>query len=118
MLGFDDGTVWIAGKRYELDKNNPGRLTPWKKNQSNLNRPVKFLRASARDWECGDEVQTTRRLDCSAPFCYVLDSGVGGDVDGPIKSKGVEMRCTLSGTTSSLSPSSTSRRAAATATAR
>jgi hypothetical protein len=31
MLGFSDGTIWIAGKRYELDKNNPGRLTPLEK---------------------------------------------------------------------------------------
>jgi hypothetical protein len=31
MLGFSDGTVWIAGGRYELDKNNPGRLIPLQK---------------------------------------------------------------------------------------
>lgn len=31
MIGFSDGTVWLAGKRYELDKNNPGRLIPLEK---------------------------------------------------------------------------------------
>lgn len=35
MLGFGDGTVWIGGKRYELDRNRPGKLIPVeKKNQS------------------------------------------------------------------------------------
>lgn len=31
MLGFSDGTLWIAGRRYQLDKNNPGSLIPLKK---------------------------------------------------------------------------------------
>lgn len=31
MLGFNDGTVWIGGKTYTPDKNNPGRLIPLEK---------------------------------------------------------------------------------------
>ena len=27
-LGFNDGTIWVGGKRYQLDKNNPGKLIP------------------------------------------------------------------------------------------
>ena len=32
ILGFSDGTLWMGGKTYELDKNNPGKLLPSKKN--------------------------------------------------------------------------------------
>ena len=28
MLGFSDGTLWIGGKTYKPDQNNPGRLIP------------------------------------------------------------------------------------------
>lgn len=31
-LGFSDGTLWVAGKTYRLDENNPGKLIPVKKN--------------------------------------------------------------------------------------
>jgi hypothetical protein len=31
MLGFADGTLWIAGKRYVLDKDVPGKLIPLEK---------------------------------------------------------------------------------------
>lgn len=31
LLGFDDGTIWMAGKMYRLDKDNAGRLIPLQK---------------------------------------------------------------------------------------
>lgn len=31
MIGFNDGMVWIGGKRYVLDKVYPGKLTPLEK---------------------------------------------------------------------------------------
>jgi hypothetical protein len=32
ILGFNDGSLWMAGRTYEVDKNNPGKLLPSKKN--------------------------------------------------------------------------------------
>lgn len=31
LLGFSDGTIWMAGKMYRLDMGNPGRLIPLEK---------------------------------------------------------------------------------------
>lgn len=31
MIGFDDGTMWIGGRRYVLDKDHPGKVTPLEK---------------------------------------------------------------------------------------
>lgn len=31
IIGFDDGTVWVGGKRYVPDKDSPGKLIPLEK---------------------------------------------------------------------------------------
>ena len=45
-----------------------------------------------------DEVQTIRRLECNVE-CSVTDRGVGGNINGHLKTKVVEMRCTENRTT-------------------
>jgi hypothetical protein len=49
MLGFADGTLWIAGKRYVLDKDVPGKLIPLEKKRCTLKvrRSKSLPRASA-----------------------------------------------------------------------
>lgn len=96
MLGFVDGTLWTAGKRYELDRQRPGELIPLqKKSPHAMIKPVKFVKAGGARQEswCGDEVQTVRRLECSNVECWVTDRGVGGNVTGNIKTRYVLMRC-------------------------
>ncbi|HWS56514.1 MAG TPA: hypothetical protein VN228_20415 [Pyrinomonadaceae bacterium] len=94
MLGFGDGTVWIGGKRYELDRGRPGKLIPVeKKNQSRVKSRARFLKAAAPSLTfCGNEI-TARRLDCDAAFCHVPDFRVDGDIDGDIMSAEVDVRC-------------------------
>lgn len=36
MLGFSDGTLWLGGKSYELDKSRPGKLIPLEKKRSSV----------------------------------------------------------------------------------
>jgi len=57
-------------------------------------RPVKFLKAGVRAQEslCGDEIQTTRTLECNVE-CSVLDQGVGGNINGRLKTVFKDLRC-------------------------
>ena len=40
MLGFNDGTIWMGGKRYELDRDSPGKLIPLKKKDLSFVSPA------------------------------------------------------------------------------
>jgi hypothetical protein len=104
MLGFADGTLWIAGKRYALDRDVPGKLIPLEKKTARVKgASFKILNASfsnvlsptfraADGVICGDEVQNTRRLDCVGN-CDIVDLTIGGISNGPIAPDPVSKHC-------------------------
>lgn len=36
VIGFDDDTIWTAGKFFKIDKNNPDKLIPIDKKKANF----------------------------------------------------------------------------------
>src|SRR5215213_752887 len=104
MLVFSDGTLWVAGKSYALDRDVPGKLIPLEKKKARVEgASFKILNASfsnvlsptfraADGVICGDEVQNTRRLDCVGN-CDIVDLTIGGISNGPIAPDPVSKHC-------------------------
>jgi hypothetical protein len=103
MLGFVDGTIWLGGRTYVLDKDRPGRIVPLEKKTVHVeSRSFKILTASfsnivtptfrttARQI-CGDEVNT-RRLDCVGN-CDIVDISIGGNSNGTLAPDQVTKNC-------------------------
>gem|GEM_PF-2475562 len=95
IVGFDDGTLWMGGKTYRLDKNEPGRLIPLEKSNASSISQLRFVKSSFTQNPinaCADEIQQTQRRDCIGN-CEAMHVTVGG-LPGSIATKEVEVRCT------------------------
>jgi hypothetical protein len=109
ILGFADGTLWMGGKTYELDKNNPGKLLPAQQKLVN----TRFIRDSSLIFSpspnmafwtkasyypyrpqtgCSEEIGDTSRRLCAAAGCYAISVTLFGG-PGSLATKEVEERC-------------------------
>lgn len=90
LIGFDDGTVWMGGKTYKVDKEKPGKLIPLEKKTLNFDSSIVSEDTTT---VCGDEIIDTRRVWCRSGSCDVVDVLVGGNANGELSTQNVEQLC-------------------------